>query len=265
MAAVLLSLLAPGFIPAQLSTVRADEPPNAPKEAGEVRVRGQLQFKSRKVDFDGTSVGREGDPRRYIAGHPDSPQRGIWQFETLPKSLTTAPGDVVKARFKCSHFVLQDVGTEAQVVIRVVTHTRPQAPPDRQQKGEWQWADNTVGPKGRTPREQYQDDVAAYRARMIDPADAEPGTEGWKAANELAEKYGYYEVRLPKVFDLQETTFDLPAGLFRNATKNAPKAGPDGTRKRPLVSVYVGCETAGLLLGMCETDLYLVERTAAKR
>ena len=60
-ATALLISLALGSIPARPSTVRADEPPKAPKGAGEVQVRGQLQFKSRKADFDGTSVGREGD------------------------------------------------------------------------------------------------------------------------------------------------------------------------------------------------------------
>ena len=90
-----LGLLVSGCLLSPASIVRGSGPPEAQKEPVDAPIRGQLQFKSRKADFDGIGIGDEFDKRRYIVGHPDSPQRGIWQLETLPKSLTTAPGDVV--------------------------------------------------------------------------------------------------------------------------------------------------------------------------
>lgn len=247
MKTTLLASLA--FLLTALSNVRADDPKDSKKE-----VRGRLEFKSRRA-FDGIDIGQEGNALRYITGDPDSPQRAIWSFENIPKGMMTASGDFVAAKFKCSHFSLvKQALPGAQILVRVVSHTCPQQPPDVRQKGEWQW----VGKK--ILLDQYQDDVASYRAKKIDPE--KPNEEGWKAANALAEKYGYYETRLPIVFDQVETDIAIPTGLFRNALKHDPEVGTDGKPKRPLVSIYVKCETCGLLLGMMETDLHLVEKLA---
>ena len=65
---------------------------------------------------------------------------------------------------------------------------------------------------------------------------------------------------MPKVPELKEVGVNLPAGLFRNALRNPRKVGADGKPDRPLVSIYVKCETAGLLIGVLESDLCLVAR-----
>jgi hypothetical protein len=261
-----LSLLASGFLLPQNSFAQGEEPPKAQKESADVQVRGKLQFMSRKVDFDGTDVGKEFDKRKYIAGHPDSPQRGIWSFDMLPRSMMSAPDDVVPARLTCSIFHLtNNGGPGVQVVIRAVSHNCPQTPPNLQQKGEWQWVSNLVDAREKTLKNKYEDDVAAYRAKKIDPGEAKPGTEGWKAANELAEKYGYYEFRIKNVIDSAETSIDLPAGLFRNAMKNSPETDANGKPKVSPVSILVKCESSGVMLGMAESDLHLVEKIAAKK
>jgi hypothetical protein len=259
-----LSLLASGFLLPQNSFVQGEEPPKAQKESADGQVRGKLRFMSRKLNFDGIDVGNEFDKRKYIAGRPDSPQRGIWSFYTLPRSMMSAPEDVVPAKFTFSLFHLTNNGAPVQVVIRAVSHNCPQKPPNLPQKGEWQWVNDKVDAHGKTPKDQYQDDVAAYRAKKMDPEAAKPGSEGWKAANELAEKYGYYEFRFRNVIEGAETDVKLPAGLFRNALKNNPEADANG-KPVPPVSILVKCETGGTLLGMAEPDLYLVERAAAKK
>ena len=227
----------------------APVPPDRP-----VEIRGKLHFKSRKADFEGTNVGQEGDDRLYIHGHPISPQRAIWTFDKLPKSYMTANGDAVQVKLKCSHFAMtkQD-GQGALVVIRAVSHTCPQVPPNMQQEGEWQWVN-------RDQKEQFHSDMLDYRARKIDPREPQPGAEDWKAANTLAEKFGFWEVEVPKVPDLKDVGVNLPAGLFRNALKNPQKVGADGKPERPLVSIYVKCETKGLLIGVMESDMYLVAK-----
>jgi len=223
--------------------------PDRPAEIG-----GKLHFKGRKVDFAGTNVGQDGDDRLYIAGHPLSPQRAIWTFDTLPKGYMTAKGDAVQVKLKCSHFALtkQD-GEGARVVIRAVSHTCPQVPPNQQQQGEWQWVNGDQ-------KEQFHADILGYRARKIDPRENPPGAEDWKAANALAEKFGFWEVEVPEVPELKEAGVKLPAGLFRNALRNPRKVGADGKPERPLVSIYVKCETAGLLIGVMESDLCLDAR-----
>src|SRR5258708_4671745 len=124
-------LIAHAFLFSAFS-VLADESP----KKGE--VRGKLEFKSRKVDFEGVDVGQEGNDRKYVAGHVDSPHRAIWNFDKFPKSFTTE--DTVMVKLKCSHFKLttQD-GPGAVVVIRAVSHTCMQIAPTREEKGEWQW------------------------------------------------------------------------------------------------------------------------------
>jgi hypothetical protein len=56
----------------------------------------------------------------------------------------------------------------------------------------------------------------------------------------------------------------LPAGLIRNAVKNLPETDDKGKPKQPLVSIYVGCATEGLLLGVQESDLSLGLKTQSK-
>jgi len=240
--------------------------PTAPKVGGNQPVYGLLQFKSLRADFDGIDAGQEADPRKYIAGDPDSSQRAVWEFNAFPRALTAAPGDIVQAKLTCSTFHLVKAAPRSvQVVIRVVSHTCPQAPPAAARRGDWQWVREDSIVKGAAVQKQYQEDVAAYRAKKIDPEAEKPDADGWKAANALAEKYGYYEVRLPKVLDGVETTIDLPAGVFRNALKNEPETDARGAAKRPRVSVFAKCETTGVLLGAAGPDLSLVTPPAQKR
>lgn len=221
-----------------------------------VPVRGKLEFKSRKADFEGTNVGREFDYRKYIAGDPMSPQRAVWQFVTFPAALAKADADAVPVEFTFDVFKLTK-GEENKGVVtnfRVVTHACPQVPP-KDTSGEWEWVN--------------KDDYARYKAEVEElrragrgPEGARPGSDGWKAANELAEKYGYYELRGQEVYDYAVGGIPLPAGLFRNAQQGnpAPVINADGQSvPGPRVSVYVKCESRGQLLGMAEPDLYLLE------
>jgi hypothetical protein len=226
--------------------------PRAPTPPGGGRIAGRLLFGSRgETPFQGTVVGEPGDAnRRYITGSPDSPQRAIWQFDELPPSLMSPEGDAVSARFTCSLYRLANAPDLAVVTIRIVSHNCPQTPPG-EGEGEWRWAD-------REAQLDYRRALNEYQAKGIDLHDAQPGAAGWRAVNELAERFGYYQTRLPGVIDRVETSVNLPAGLFRNALKQEAESN------RAPVSVYVKCETIGFLLGVAEPDLYL-EDPAVKR
>ena len=257
--------------------------------------------------------------RLYITGHKLSPQRALWHFEKLPTQLTTMPRDAVSAKLVCSKFALTtEAVTESQrtgvaIVIQAVSHICPLKPPAENDKstGEWSWVNGTKDATGKTLRQRYLEELDAYRARKIDPLAAKPGTPAWKAANDLAEKYGYYEYRFtPPVYDLTIlrrnaffllaptpvanpfhmvqgdrlgvlhdlnvpfgcsgdpsifARFELPAGLIRNALASKRETDADGKPKRPLVTVLVKCELAGLLIGMQESDFYLAGKLAEKR
>jgi hypothetical protein len=258
---LLISLSALACSPAH-PTVRTGDPPEVPEMVSEIPVRGKLHFASEKTiniePFQGDNT------RKHIFCGPNSPQRAVWTFDKLPQGLMTPPGDVVQIKFTCEFFKLTKAAGSGgvQVVFRAVSHTCPQAPPGLQ--GDWQWADTKVDARGKTTRDRYLDDVASFQAKSIHLDAAKPNTDAWKAANELAEQYGYYEVRVPGVPDNTETSINLPAGLFRNAIKKEPEVGADRKPVRPLVSIYVKCETPGLFLGMAEQDLYLIEKVVTK-
>jgi hypothetical protein len=244
------------FILLVLNTATIDKQAQDEAATARVPVRGKLDFKSRKVDFEGTNVGREFEYRKYIAGDPASPQRAVWQFVSFPSGLTKADNDAVPVEFTFDVFKLTK-GEENRGVLttfRVVSHACPQVPP-KDLSGEWDWVDKDANAR-------YKADAEALRKAGRSPDAARPGTDGWKAANELAEKYGYYELRGKEVYDYAVAGIPLPAGLFRNAQQGTPAPVTDAegkTRPGPRVSVYVKCESRGQLLGMAEPDLYLLE------
>ena len=118
--------------------------PKAAEEAAKARipVRGKLEFRSRKVDFDGTNVGRELLYRKYIHGHPESPQRGIWLFDTIPSSLAAEPAGEIPVEFTFDVFKMTkgEENRGVYVNLRFVTYNCPQAVPTKEQGGEWPWA-----------------------------------------------------------------------------------------------------------------------------
>lgn len=250
-----------------INTATIDEKAAAETEKARVPVRGKLDFRSRKFDFEGTNVGREFDYRKYIAGHPDSPQRGVWQFAQVPAGAANPPGDFVPVEFTFDIFKMTkgEENKGAAVAFRFVTHNCPQVPPDADGRGEWRWADTRPDADGKTAEQKYRAAVEEYRAKGVNPALATPADkDGWAAVNDLAERFGFYELQGKEVLDYAVMGVDVPAGLFRNAEKGDPpavkdKAGKDAPGYRVLA--YVKCESPGQMLGMAEPDLYLLEST----
>ena len=225
-----------------------------------VPVRGKLEFRSRRADFEGTNVGREFDYRRYIAGHPDSPQRAIWHFATIPSALGKAEGDRVPVEFTFDIYKMTkgEQNKGASVVLRFVTHQSPQQPPRLDQAGEWQWADSV-----KDKEKAYKDALKQLQDQGINPEGARPSDKAaWAAANKLAEEFGYFEYRGKEVLDYAVMGVEVPAGLFRNALQGQPGTYKDRDnvdKPAPRLSIYVKCESPGQLLGAAEPDLYLLE------
>ena len=226
-----------------------------------VPVRGKLEFKSRRIDFEGTNVGREFDYRRYIAGHPDSPQRAIWHYTSITSGLGSAAGNRVPVEFTFDIYKMTkgEQNRGVSVNFRFVTWQSPQQPPRPEQGGEWQWNDSV-----KEKEQQYKDAVKELQDNHgITPETVRPDDKAaWAKVDELAEKFGYYEIRDKEVLDYTVMGVEVPAGLFRNALQGNPGKykDKDGIEKpAPRLSVYVKCESPGKLLGMAEPDFYLSE------
>lgn len=230
--------------------------PSAEKQTLTARVplRGKLEFKSRNDKFEGTNVGREFEYRKYIVGHEFSPQRAIWKFYSLPSELVRAENDRVPVEvtfdiFKLTKGSEDRGGSGVQVGLRFVTHNCPQVKPDpvrESVKGDWKWADTDL-------QNEYNAELQKLRSSGKNPTDATPGSAGWAEANKLAEKYGIYELNGKPISNNRVISWNIPAGLFRNAMKNPPK-----DPNVPLFEVYVKCESGGQMLGMAEPDLYIL-------
>lgn len=267
MTAALAAMVAVSLVLINAATI--DPKAEAETAKARVPVRGKLEFQSRKADFEGTNVGREFDYRKYIAGHPESPQRGVWFFPRLPAGAASAPGDFVPVEFTFDIFKMTkgEENKGAAVAFRFVTHNCPQREPAEGRGGEWRWKDQTPDAAGKTPEQRYRDAVQAYRDKGINPALATPADkDGWAAVNQLAEEFGIYELQGKEVLDYAVMGVDIPAGLFRNAQKGAPAPAEvvyrDGTAgPAPRLIAYVKCESPGQMLGFAEPDLYLLEGT----
>ena len=111
---------------------------------------------------------------------------------------------------------------------------------------------------------EYRDAVKELQDKYgINPDSVRPSDkDAWAKVNELAEKFGIFDIRDKEVFDYAVMGVEVPAGLFRNALQGNPGKfkDRDGIEKPvPRLSIYVKCESPGQLLGMAEPDLYLLE------
>ncbi|MCU0706116.1 MAG: hypothetical protein MUF18_19305, partial [Fimbriiglobus sp.] len=270
-----------------LFTIRLSNPSRESlQETGTARVptRGTLSFQSRKADFVATDVGKEFNYRKHIGGSPQSSQRAIYSFRSLPSSLAASSRPVpVEFNFDIYRLTKGEENKGVFVNLRVVSWQRDQTPPaEGEQTGEWRWGtikgDGKQGVFTPDPAEAaYKKDavtelrkVKQFEAALAGPEDqaqsvalsilvrATPGSPAWPAANALAEKYGFYEFQSKEVFDFHPERIELPPALFKNAAQNEVD-GRKHDPAAPRLTVYVHCTTSSQMLGMAEGDLYLLE------
>ena len=234
-------------------------------------VRGELEFRSRRElrgeRFEGTNVGREFDYRKYIAGDPASSQRAVWEFDSLPSSLSDGR-DAVPCEFTFDIFRMTkgEENRGVDMTVRVVTWQTGQVPPRERGEGVWRWEDparqqayekalaeavEAAGLGGQNP--------AAVVAAARPPAPGQAPSKAWEVVNQLAREFGYYEIEGKEVFDYHPERVAIPTGIFENARAGTPPSPADGERSTPLVSVFVNCTSRGQMVGMADGDLYFLQ------
>ncbi len=202
-----------------------------------VPVYGTLDFlnvNNPAEQFEGTSVGREWEYRKYIAGGRQSPHRAVWRFnnEGDIRDLSNRP-EGVPCEFAFDIFRTTK-GDENKGI--TCTFQFVAAP----------WGDpNHVNPR---KADEYRE-----AKRGLKPY-ARPGDRDWEKIDELAEKFGYYEYPSKEVFDFHTLSIDVPRGLFRAALKDRQPGSP----AQPRLMVLVKCESATQFLGVAKRDLYFL-------
>lgn len=246
-----------------IETSRFDEKAREESYKARVTDRGKLSFQAFRSDYaGGTNVGREFDYRRYIGGSPHTRERAVWTFDNVPGNLVRRDRDSVPVEFTFDIFRLTK-GVENQgllVNIRVCAWQCGQVPSPKQGDGVWRWANELEGEKYEAERQAINDKLkiggnGSGFERSLDFA--KPGTPTWDLADQLARKYGFFEVPNVEAFDYRPGSIAVPVGLFEKASEGDPKTA-DG-KPLPRVTIYVKCLSPGQMLGMAEADLYIVE------
>jgi ABC-type transport system involved in multi-copper enzyme maturation permease subunit len=208
--------------------------PEAAFESLKARVplRADLRFENTESDRFAVNVGREWDYRSYItAPNPDQKDRAQtarWDFATLDRSLGAR--DKVRGEYTFD-------------IYRTTTGIEGQ----------------DVTCKFRFKTWRYREGNDKIFVSELGASKADPIKHG-----DLAEKLGYYEITGLPVTDYHTQTFDVPAGLFRNALESDPerlaeiRARAQETGKAPpaLLEVRVTCESLTQYVGMNKNDLY---------
>lgn len=260
MTLVLLAII--GVSVLYMSTTKFDERAKEESYKARVTVRGKLSFKAYSKDYEGTNVGREFEYRKYIGGSPNSRERGVWTFDTIPANLLRRDREAVPVEYTLDIFRLTkgDENRGVDVNIRVCAWQTGQVPPPTRGDGFWRWTDADKQRRYEAERQEINRKLNAGEygpgyARSLDFA--QPGTPTWKLVDDLAKKYGFYEIPSVEVYDYRPGSVPIPVGLFETAAEGEPK--DDNGNPLPRLAIYVKCLSPGQMLGMAEADLYLVE------
>ena len=208
--------------------------PEAAEESLKARdpLYGELRFENTEEANRAVNVGREWEYRQYI-DRPlpgQDPKTARWDF--LSVSPTLANRDRVRCEFTFDIYrtTKGDEGRGVACTFRFFT---------------WRFK---PGDENLFREERKQLANLAGEARI-------------KAENELAEKFGYWEIPSQQVTDYQTQTLLLPAGLFRNALASDPQRASElkalGNDLPPPFRVRVTCDSPTQYVGMAKHDLYL--------
>jgi ABC-2 family transporter protein len=217
------------------------------KESMKARVPeyGTLRLLREKVEndrvqqqaFTGIDVGREYTYRKYIAGR--SSHRAIWEFTdgSELRVLSDKPVVTLEYAFDVYRTTKGEENRGVRCDFDLVT---------------WKWDP--------TRQNEYKREITEKCGSY--PANVRPEDETkWRLANEIAEKYGRYELGGIQVYDYHTFPLSVPPGVLKNAIEGAPpKDYPLQVASRPvLLQVKVKCDSPSQFIGVAPLDLYFLE------
>ena len=185
----------------------------------------------------GIDVGREYGYRKYIAGR--SSHRAIWEFTDRGELELLADKPVVTLEYAFD--VYRTTKGEENRGIRCDFDLVS-----------WKWDP--------TRQDEYVREIKEKCGSY--PVNARPEDETkWRLANEIAEKYGRYELGGIQVYDYHTFALAIPPGVLKNAVEGAPpKDYPLQVSSRPvLLQVKVKCDSPSQFIGVAPLDLYFLE------
>jgi ABC-type transport system involved in multi-copper enzyme maturation permease subunit len=172
------------------------------------------------------NVGREWDYRSYICRNmPGQPQVfAVWEFRAFPNSL--ADRQRVRCEFGFDIYRTTKGQENRGVSCGFTFHTARFVP-------------------GSEDEYRRQRDALVKEGRPL-----------LEAENELARKFGFYEVRAFEVADFHTQGFDVPGGLFQSALEPAEERPTPGREPTAPLRVKVAVNSPNQFVGMAKYDLY---------
>ncbi len=220
---------------AQEETMKARVP-----EYGTLRLLREKVENQRIVQsqaFTGIDVGREYGYRKYIAGR--SSHRAIWEFTDRSELqvLSDKPVVALEYAFDVYRTTKGEENRGVRCDFDLVT---------------WKWDP--------TRQDEYVREIKKECGSY--PANVRPEDEArWRKIDEIAQKFGRYELGGKEVFDYHTLALSVPPGLLKNAVEGAPpKDYPLQVSSRPvLLQVKVKCDSPSQFIGVAPLDLYFLE------
>ena len=232
---------------------------NVSKEASEESMKarvaryGELDFvkvagrqKASSGDFTGVDVGREDTYRRYIAGHPQSPQRAVWTFASVPAGYEKAGHVPLEFAFDIYRTTKGEEGAGVQVTFELLTH-------------QWDPTKKIADPLNPGVQISMED---GYNRDSQGLANVKKEDANWAKVDAVAERYGRFVYRNFQIFDYHTASIDVPSGLFKNAaagTPTSPAESGAAPRSVSRLQVQAKCETPSQFIGAARYDLYFLE------
>jgi hypothetical protein len=183
----------------------------------------RLRYENTDNERTGVNVGREWEYRGYItASLPGAaPQQARWEFDTVPSALANYKAVRCEYTFDVYRTTKGFEGRDVSCHFKFAT---------------WRWRDRDL--------EAYRQEAAQANADL----------------DQLAEKYGYFEIPAQEVTDYLTQAFTIPAGLFRNAQgKDDERENElkERNQKKVAFTVWVSCNSQTQYVGMARHDFYL--------
>jgi hypothetical protein len=209
-------------------------------------VYGQLDFRGPTANFQGESVGREWEYRRYVPGGYANPYRAMWIFQEVPGAL--AKRDWVDCEFDFDIFrtTKGEENKAVECTFFVYTH---------------QATDEAGAPNPQI--------AADYRKRVqgLSPKASPNGSDleqqDWKKLEAIVSELGYFEYRNKPIADYHTESVPLPKALFVKAGEGTPNQithPRSGAMPAPRLTVSVRCDSPTQFLGVARYDLYLLAK-----
>ncbi len=196
-----------------------------------IPVYGTLEFRKSSGAFEGESVGREWEYRKFIAGGPTTRHRAVFGFNDFPSQFASETAVPVEFAFDIFRTHKGEEGKGVQVSLFFST-------PD--------WTEDK--------KTAYQEELT--RLGLNPNRSLTRDDPSWSKWNQLAEKYGYYEIKGKEIDNARTFQVLVPGGLFKRASA-MKLAEPNA----PRLIASVKCDSRSQFLGVAKWDLYLLEGT----